>query len=294
MRQPERVQAELDLADTQANKRLRLEMQTTRVQALKHDYDFAQARLAAFIDANAEAYASPDTEAERRQSVAHTKSEYEMAAIELRRLRQTLTLNVEQAENKLQYADAEQMNQRLSSYLNSKEMYDKAGWELEKMQRLLQIERQKAEQQLSIATHHTQNSTLRSPITGVVFKALAKPGEPTGRGVLFKLGDAETFFVVAEIYESDALRLRVGQAATISSYALPKKLQGTVESIGSMIFKNTVDSLDPSALSHSRVVEAHIRLESPKFAQKLVYLQVDVLIHKDQAKRQAAILPFMP
>ncbi len=172
------------------------------------------------------------------------------------------------------------MNQRITRYLQARDTYSQAVTELEELERLLPIEVRKAEQNLQVADHQLQSSLIRAPISGTVLKVLATPGEPTGQTVLFKIGNVDTMYTVAEIYESDALRLRVGQKATISSVALPQDLHGTVESTGAMIFKNIVSSLDPSALTNSRVVEAWIRLEPNDLARKLVYLQVDVVIHE--------------
>jgi HlyD family secretion protein len=84
--------------------------------------------------------------------------------------------------------------------------------------------------------------------------------------------------VVAEVYESDVQRLKLGQNATISSAALPQSTTGTVIHIGAMIQKNAVMAVDPAASADARVVEVRIRLDQPDLVNALTNLQVDVLI----------------
>ncbi|NKB24896.1 MAG: hypothetical protein GKR87_11065 [Kiritimatiellae bacterium] len=86
-------------------------------------------------------------------------------------------------------------------------------------------------------------------------------------------------YAIAEVYEADARRVKEGQQAEITSVAFPGKLLGKVERTGAMIFRNTIESIDPSAATHSRVVEVWIRLEKNDYAKNLVYLQVEFTIH---------------
>jgi HlyD family secretion protein len=80
--------------------------------------------------------------------------------------------------------------------------------------------------------------------------------------------------VVAEVYEDQALRIQAGQPATISSTALPQPLKGEVVHVGTMIARNLVVSLDPTASADKRVVEARIALEPNPYAAQLINLQV--------------------
>ncbi|PON15931.1 hypothetical protein C2W62_21185 [Candidatus Entotheonella serta] len=280
LQQPEHIQAQLELDNTLVNQKLQVKTEEIEIATLKQEQRLAQERLNIIIASKAEEYASPMTISERKQEVLKLQSELEKANIGLAKLRQNLSIAVQQAKARLRNTISVTMNQRITRYLQARDTYTQAVTELEKLERLLPIEVRKAEQNLQVADHQLQSSLIRAPISGTVLKVLATPGEPTGQTVLFKIGNVDTMYTVAEIYESDALRLRVGQKTTISSVALPQDLHGTVESIGAMIFKNTVSSLDPSALTNSRVVEAWIRLEPNDLARKLVYLQVDVVIHE--------------
>jgi len=121
-------------------------------------------------------------------------------------------------------------------------------------------------------------SSVLAPIRARVLKVLAKPGQTCGRQELFKLGDTTSMKVVAEVYESDILKIKEGQRATISSVALPKPLDGVVENVSRIVYRNTVQSMDPSAQVYARVVEVVIRMDAVEPLDRLVYLQVDVKI----------------
>ena len=87
--------------------------------------------------------------------------------------------------------------------------------------------------------------------------------------------------VVAEIYETDVHRVKVGQKATIYGQGLMQQLQGIVVEVGLRIGKKDLLGTDPAAASDARVVEVMINLKSEhSFKVKaLTNLQVDVVIH---------------
>lgn len=150
---------------------------------------------------------------------------------------------------------------------------------MEKLQRSADLAVTRTQKQVAIAEAALADSTVRSPLDGRVLKVLGRAGEHVGP-VLFMIGDTSGMFVLAEVYESDTLRLKTGQKATISSAALPVKLTGTVESLGTMIYKSTLQSLDANMQTGSRVVETLIRLDPNAYSDKLINLQVDVLIRE--------------
>ncbi len=135
-----------------------------------------------------------------------------------------------------------------------------------------------AEAELREARAALAASSVQAPIRARVLKVLAKPGQTCGRQELFKLGDTTSMKVVAEVYESDILKIKEGQRATISSVAFPKPLDGVVENVSRIVYRNTVQSMDPSAQVYARVVEVVIRMDAVEPLDRLVYLQVDVKI----------------
>jgi HlyD family secretion protein len=105
---------------------------------------------------------------------------------------------------------------------------------------------------------------IKSPIAGEVLKIHARQGESSNnsRGIL-ELGQTNQMVAVAEVYESDISKVRVGQIATISSEAgaFSQSVQGTVSQVGLQIGKQDVLSTDPAANSDSRVVEVKVLID---------------------------------
>jgi HlyD family secretion protein len=122
---------------------------------------------------------------------------------------------------------------------------------------------------------------VRSPRNGQVLRVITKEGEKVGNEGILELGDTNHMMVVAEIYETDVHRVKIGQRATISSHGLMRQLQGTVEEVGLRIGKKDLLGTDPAAASDARVVDVRISLypESSRQAKALTNLQVDVVIH---------------
>ncbi len=88
----------------------------------------------------------------------------------------------------------------------------------------------------------------------------------------------DAMYAVAEVYETDVQRVRIGQRATVSSPALAAPLSGTVDRIGLKIGKKDVLSVDPAAKTDARVVEVRILLDDAAAAAGLTNLEVDVAI----------------
>lgn len=117
---------------------------------------------------------------------------------------------------------------------------------------------------------------------GRILKIHARPGEAVsnqGDGIL-KLGQTDQMYAVAEVYETDISKVRLGQTATITSDAFPEKLQGKVDQIGWEVAKKDVLSTDPAAATDVRVVEVKIALDrtSSQRVAALTNMQVTVEI----------------
>jgi HlyD family secretion protein len=155
--------------------------------------------------------------------------------------------------------------------LQARQDLEKARRGAEKAVRAAEADVRAARAQLSLAE-------VRSPIRARVLKTLARVGSSSGRGELFKLGDTSSMVVVAEIYEDDVLKVKPGQKATVSSVALPGKMTGEVSSVSSLIYRNSLESLDPNQSSQTRIVEVTILMDQASPLDHLVLLQVDVSI----------------
>jgi HlyD family secretion protein len=119
---------------------------------------------------------------------------------------------------------------------------------------------------------------VRAPIKGQVLKIHAKPGETVGSDGVIEIGNTQQMFVVAEVYETDIGRVKVGQKANIFSEVIKGEITGTVDRIGLKIAKNDVLGTDPAARTDVRVIEVKIRLDDSSKVSNLTNLQVKVTI----------------
>jgi HlyD family secretion protein len=144
-----------------------------------------------------------------------------------------------------------------------------------------QVQLQSLARNLELAEARLERTLIRAPRAGQVLKIHTRPGEviAANQGIL-ELGNTDQMMVVAEVYETDILRVRPGQRATISNRVLPETLQGRVERVGLQIGKKDVLNTDPAADVDARVVEVHIRLDPESSARVagLTNLQVNVAI----------------
>jgi HlyD family secretion protein len=121
---------------------------------------------------------------------------------------------------------------------------------------------------------------IRAPIDGQILKINTRAGETVGNKGIVALGQTDRMNVVAEVYELDVSKVKVGQKATINSNAFSGKLYGKITEIGLQVNPQDVLSTDPAADVNRRIVEVKIRL-NPADSQKVsafTNLQVNVVI----------------
>ena len=163
--------------------------------------------------------------------------------------------------------------------------------------RSVDVEKAKAELERSIASvskakAELEQAYVKAPIDGQVLKIYARAGEKISEedGVM-ELGQTEQMIVIAEVYESDISRIKIGQKATVKSEggAFEETLQGTVSKIGFKIGKQDVLSTDPAADVDVRVVEVTILLdlESSRRVSSLTYAKVVANIDTDLRASQS-------
>lgn len=124
---------------------------------------------------------------------------------------------------------------------------------------------------------------IRAPKPGQILRIHTRAGEVVGDSGIVELGQTDQMMVVAEVYESDIVKIRVGQTATITSpnNAFVDNLTGTVDRIGLQVAKRDILDTDPTAATDARVIEVHIRLNSAASQQVsgLTNLQVNVAVN---------------
>jgi HlyD family secretion protein len=134
------------------------------------------------------------------------------------------------------------------------------------------------EMELKAAEARVERSLVKAPLDGQVLSVHTWPGETVGAAPVVRVGAVSRMYAVAEVYETDVHRVRVGQRATVRSPALPVELPGVVEEVGVTVSRNDVTGIDPGAATDTRVVEVRIRLQHNDVATRFNNLQVDVEI----------------
>ncbi len=121
---------------------------------------------------------------------------------------------------------------------------------------------------------------LVSPIDGTVLKIHAREGERIGNDGVLELADLTAFDVVAEVYETDLPRVRVGASAEVAVPGEPRPFPARVVDLGWRVGRQSVISPDPVAAIDSRVVEVRLRLDSTanEAVRRRTNMQVQVAI----------------
>lgn len=123
-----------------------------------------------------------------------------------------------------------------------------------------------------------ERAHVRAPISGRVITVHARQGERIGVEGVVELGRTDHMFAIAEVYETDIGRVKVGQRATVTSPALSAPLTGTVDRVSLRVAKQDTLGTDPAARKDARVVEVEIRLDDSVAAAAYTNLQVEIEI----------------
>ncbi len=164
------------------------------------------------------------------------------------------------------------------------------------------VKRANLEVEASVATAATnvylaekryEDSKIKAPAAGVILSIHVHPGEVVGQRPLVRMGDTDKLAVIAEVDETDALRVWKGQKAVVTSRLFKVsedsetrlKIPGEVSAVGKTIGHNSIDELNPAARADRRVVKVKIHLDLDavhidknvrKQLADLINLQVDV------------------
>jgi HlyD family secretion protein len=176
-----------------------------------------------------------------------------------------------------EFVSPDQYQERSMARMNSGLKLDQAKLDLEKITRDSDKLVRAAEADLEAARAQLALTEVQSPVKARVLKVMGRAGGMVERE-LFKLGDTSSMIVVVEVYEADVLKVKPGQKATISSAAFPAKMTGSVTSVSSLVFRNGLESIDPTESARSRIVEATVRMDKAEPLDRLVLLQVDVVL----------------
>ncbi|MBW4595780.1 MAG: biotin/lipoyl-binding protein [Brasilonema angustatum HA4187-MV1] len=130
------------------------------------------------------------------------------------------------------------------------------------------------------AEANLRQAFVRSPQEGEVFKIHSRPGELVSNDGIVEMGQNAQMYAVAEVYQSDINKVRLGQPVRLLSDSVAGELSGIVDRIDSQVLRQNVINSDPTSNIDSRIVEVHVRLDQPSTekAAKFSNLQVKAVI----------------
>lgn len=141
-----------------------------------------------------------------------------------------------------------------------------------------QVQLLSAARNLQLAEARLERTIIRAPRNGRVLRIHTRAGETIHERGILELGNTDQMYAVAEVYETDVPRVRVGQRAEIRSSVLSTPITGRVARVGLLVAKNDVTDTDPAAKTDARVVEVRIQLDNSEPVAGLTNMQVEVAI----------------
>ena len=229
---------------------------------------------------------------QKRLSFETTRQRLAEAEVNLDRINRTYTQQIAEAEANLnrinrtytqQIAEAEVILDRIKNTGN--QQISQARSQLDSLAevrpvdvQLAQTEVDRAMAAVKQAEVNLEQAYVKSPQNGVVMDIHTRPGEVIANEGIIEMGETQQMYAIAEVYQSDIQKIKVGQTANITSEALPKILTGKVTQIDRKVQRQTVINTDPSENIDARVIEVRVRLDenSSEIAAQFTNLQVEV------------------
>jgi HlyD family secretion protein len=121
--------------------------------------------------------------------------------------------------------------------------------------------RNRAQQEFNFAT-------VRAPQDGQILKIIARPGDKVGDEGLLQMADTSKMVVTAEVYQTDAPKIFLGQKATITADGFEGSITGAVYQINRQVQKQTIFSGEPGENLDQRVFEVKVQLDPKDIQEK--------------------------
>ncbi len=150
--------------------------------------------------------------------------------------------------------------------------------------RVLRAELDAAHSRVATAKQNLAIAEIKAPIDGIVLRIHVREGERPSESGILELGDTRRMQVIAEVYEADVVRLKMGARAKIVLKSNGMDLCGTVTHIRPVVGRKSVLDNDPVSDADARVVEAVIDLDEADCSavKSLSNAQVTVVIGVDE------------
>ena len=125
-------------------------------------------------------------------------------------------------------------------------------------------------------------SRIFAPIDGTILKIYARPGDQVSSDGVLDMADLDHLDVVADVYETDLARLRIGAPAEVIVPGDPHRYAATVRELGWMVRRTTQAGTDPVAATDARTVDVRLALgeEGRAALSRRTNMQVQVAIRR--------------
>jgi HlyD family secretion protein len=214
---------------------------------------------------------------EQKIEIARWESEYEIASSEHRRYQKLY---------QEQIVPENELDQKRLAMERAKRILEAARERLKSIEEIRKEDVDVRSAELAAAMTKVEHARVdlermlvRAPADGRVLKIHTYAGEEAGSQGILELGRTNRMFVVAEVYETDIARIRVGQKADISGDLIPEGMTGTVVQIGPQVSMSQLLTPDPAKFADTRVVKVKIELQNGERVAGLIYGKVNVVIH---------------
>jgi HlyD family secretion protein len=250
--------------------------QTATIKKLEAELNNAQAEYLRYQQLYKDGAISSSAFDARRLSVETTKQQLDEAKAVLNRINTTASRQLAEAKATLNRIDATNNKQISEAKATLNSIAEVRPVDVA----LAQKEVDQAIASLKRAQTDLTAAYIKAPTAGQILKIHNRAGEKIGDTGLADFAQTDQMIAVAEVYQSDIGKVKLGQKATITGQAFTGELQGKVSHIGLQVNRQNVFSNQPGENLDSRVIEVKIRLspEDSKQVAGFTNLQVQTAI----------------
>jgi HlyD family secretion protein len=271
----ETISKQTDVGRLKAQLKTETEAQNATIKRLQSSFNNAQSEYNRYQKLIIEGVVTESVFDEKKTTLETAKQSVAEAKASLNRTLETLNEQIRQAEALLVQTKA-----------TLQEQIDGAKAELDRIVEVRPVDIAKAEAEVEEATANLKQkqadldlAQVKAPKAGTILKINTRSGEQVKQDTgIVELGEVDRMMVVAEVYESDISRVKIGQKTIVTSESgvFQGELTGTVRQVGMQIGKKDVLDTDPAADIDTRVVEVKIYLDeaSSKKVADLTYSRV--------------------
>ncbi|MBE9214078.1 ABC exporter membrane fusion protein [Plectonema cf. radiosum LEGE 06105] len=264
------------IAKLQAEKATEIQAQKATIARLKAEVDNANSEYQRYEKLFNQGAISTSFRDSKRLTLQTVQQQFNEAQANLNRIqasRQQELLEAQANLNRIQSSGSEQVKEAEATLSQISEIRPVDI-------QAVQTEVDNAKAVVKQAQTNLEEAYIRAPMTGQIIKIHTQQGEKIADQGIAELGQTQQMMVVAEVYQTDIDKVKLGQKVLISGQAFSDKLQGEVSQIGLQINRQNVFSNEPGENLDRRVVDVKIRLnpEDSKRVAGLTNLQVQTEI----------------